>query len=165
MVHFMKYYPFSKSNSIPQNITTNIIRLLSLTLIITFLCLLSLHLLRFFYSSSSLPWLKSHINSLNFGKKCEIFRGNWVYDPFKRPLYSNLSCPEIYDQQNCMKFGRPDSEFLKWRWKPNECELPPFDATEFLELVKGKSMAFVGDSVARNQMQSLLCQLATVSTV
>ena len=64
-----------------------------------------------------------------------------------------------------MKFGRPDSEFLKWRWKPTECELPPFDAVQFLGLVKGKSMAFVGDSVARNQMQSLLCLLATVSTL
>ncbi|PON93537.1 Trichome birefringence-like family [Trema orientale] len=61
-----------------------------------------------------------------------------------------------------MKFGRPDSEFLKWRWKPTDCELPPFDAAQFLELVKGKSMAFVGDSLARNHMQSLLCLLATV---
>ncbi|MED6168772.1 hypothetical protein PIB30_014292 [Stylosanthes scabra] len=60
-------------------------------------------------------------------------------------------------------FGRPDMEFLKWRWKPYECELPLFNATQFLELVKGKSMAFVGDSVGRNQMNSLLCLLSHVA--
>ncbi|GLT61079.1 hypothetical protein SLA2020_338100 [Shorea laevis] len=65
--------------------------------------------------------------------------------------------------QNCMKFGRPDTEFLKWRWKPDECELPLFDAVQFLELVRGKSIAFVGDSVGRNQMQSLLCLLASAA--
>ncbi|CAB4321500.1 unnamed protein product [Prunus armeniaca] len=47
-----------------------------------------------------------------------------------------------------MKFGRPDTEFMKWRWKPDACcELPLFDATQFLELVRGKSLAFLGDSV------------------
>ncbi|KAE8735845.1 Detected protein of confused Function [Hibiscus syriacus] len=62
-----------------------------------------------------------------------------------------------------MKFGRPDTEFMKWRWKPDECQLPLFDAAQFLEIARGKSMAFVGDSVARNQMESLLCLLAHVS--
>ncbi|EEF28438.1 conserved hypothetical protein [Ricinus communis] len=62
-----------------------------------------------------------------------------------------------------MKFGRPDTDFMKWRWRPEECELPFFNAGQFLELVRGKSMAFVGDSVGRNQMQSLLCLLASVA--
>ncbi|KAF4385483.1 hypothetical protein F8388_010039 [Cannabis sativa] len=142
-------------------------RFLSLALTITLLCLLSPQLFSFFSSSSSsLPWLKSHMFSFSsFRNKCSIFRGNWVYNPDKRPFYTNFTCPEIYDQQNCMKFGRPDSEFLKWSWKPagSTCDdLPSFDAAQFLELVKGKSIAFVGDSVARNQMQSLLCLLATV---
>ncbi|KAA8547832.1 hypothetical protein F0562_004261 [Nyssa sinensis] len=61
-----------------------------------------------------------------------------------------------------MKFGRPDTEFMKWRWKPDRCELPVFDPTMFLELVRGKSIAFVGDSVARNHMQSLICLLSRV---
>ncbi|KAF5958456.1 hypothetical protein HYC85_005681 [Camellia sinensis] len=62
-----------------------------------------------------------------------------------------------------MKFGRLDTEFLKWRWKPDECELPMFDGAEFLEIVRGKSMAFIGDSLSRNQIQSLVCLLASVS--
>ena len=63
-----------------------------------------------------------------------------------------------------MANGRPDRAFLKWRWKPHDCELPLFDANKFLELVEGKSMAFAGDSIARNHFQSLLCLLAQVNT-
>jgi hypothetical protein len=103
------------------------------------------------------------IRSRGFDKKCDIFTGNWIPFP-EGPYYTNATCNLMIDQQNCMKFGRPDTEFLKWRWKPDECELPLFDALQFLELVRGKSIAFVGDSVGRNQMQSLLCLLASVST-
>ncbi|KAL1322961.1 hypothetical protein HN51_067968 [Arachis hypogaea] len=95
-------------------------------------------------------------------KRCNIFNGDWV--PYSEgPYYNNETCNLIIDQQNCIKFGRPDMEFLKWRWKPYECELPLFNATQFLEIVKGKSMAFVGDSVGRNQMNSLLCLLSHVA--
>ncbi|KAL6994052.1 hypothetical protein U1Q18_012158 [Sarracenia purpurea var. burkii] len=93
---------------------------------------------------------------------CNIFNGTWVEYP-GGAYYTNTSECEIDDRENCMKFGRPDTEFLKWRWKPNECELPIFHAAQFLELVRGKFMAFVGDSVGRNQMQSLMCLLASVA--
>ncbi|OWM64455.1 protein trichome birefringence-like 19 [Punica granatum] len=95
-------------------------------------------------------------------KPCDVFRGEWVLYP-NATYYTNETCPLIIDQQNCLKFGRPDTEYLKWKWKPEGCELPRFDAVEFLEIAKGKSVAFVGDSVGRNQMQSLLCLLASVS--
>lgn len=160
MEHVLKYLNLGKIiNSQPQNIAYRVILLVPS---IVLLSVASLHLLSSYTSSS--PWLMSYINSMSFGKKCDIFRGEWVYDPNRLPFYTNFTCPEIFDQQNCMKFGRPDSDFLKWRWKPAGCELPPFDALRFLELVNGKSMAFVGDSLARNQMQSLLCLLAAVST-
>ncbi|KAL2976921.1 hypothetical protein AAZX31_13G035200 [Glycine max] len=95
-------------------------------------------------------------------KQCNIFSGRWMHNP-AAPYYSNETCHWIIDQQNCLKFGRPDREYLHWRWKPDECELPLFNATRFLNLVRGKKMAFVGDSVGRNQMQSLLCLLSHVS--
>jgi len=95
-------------------------------------------------------------------KKCDIFSGEWVPNP-KAPYYSNKTCWAIHEHQNCMKYGRPDSEFMKWKWKPNGCELPVFNPFQFLELVRGKSMAFVGDSVGRNQMQSMICLLSRVS--
>ncbi|KAJ6727850.1 XYLOGLUCAN O-ACETYLTRANSFERASE 3 [Salix koriyanagi] len=60
--------------------------------------------------------------------------------------------------------GRPDSGFLQWRWKPDGCELPRFDPRTFFEIVRGKTMAFIGDSVARNHVESLLCLLSSVSS-
>ncbi|KAK9700145.1 hypothetical protein RND81_08G220000 [Saponaria officinalis] len=94
-------------------------------------------------------------------RKCDIFSGEWVPDP-NAPYYTNTSCWAIHEHQNCMKYGRLDSEFMKWRWKPNECDLPLFNPSNFFEIVRGKSLAFVGDSVARNQMQSLICLLSKV---
>ncbi|MED6112012.1 hypothetical protein PIB30_057767 [Stylosanthes scabra] len=93
---------------------------------------------------------------------CNVFSGNWT--PYmKGPYYSNETCPFITDKQNCLLHGRPNREFLQWRWKPDECQLPLFDAKQFLKMVKGKSMAFVGDSIGRNQMESLICLLSTVA--
>ncbi|KAI8030786.1 Protein trichome birefringence-like 19 [Camellia lanceoleosa] len=100
--------------------------------------------------------------NVKLDQKCDIFNGNWVPYP-KEPYYTNETKCVIDDQQNCMKFGRPDTEFMKWRWKPDECELPLFNAVQFLELVRGKTLAFVGDSVGRNQMQSLTCLLASAA--
>ncbi|KAL5739527.1 hypothetical protein ACOSQ2_028707 [Xanthoceras sorbifolium] len=116
-------------------------------------------------SRSPLPSAKisiSEYRKIEIQEKCNIFTGKWVPYP-KGPYYTNTSCLLIIDQQNCMKFGRPDTEFMKWRWKPDKCDLPQFNPVQFLELVRGKSMAFVGDSVGRNQMQSLLCLLASVT--
>ncbi|XP_057737749.1 protein trichome birefringence-like 19 [Arachis stenosperma] len=93
---------------------------------------------------------------------CDIFSGTWVPYP-EGPYYNHETCPWILDQQNCIKFGRPDTDFMHWRWKPDQCELPLFDADQFLKLVKGKKMVFVGDSVGKNQMWSLLCLLNHVS--
>nr|ACJ85593.1 unknown [Medicago truncatula]AFK40748.1 unknown [Medicago truncatula] len=94
-------------------------------------------------------------------KKCDIFTGEWVPNP-KGPYYTNKTCWAIHEHQNCMKYGRPDSDYLKWKWKPSGCELPIFNPFQFLEIVRGKSMAFVGDSVGRNQMQSMICLLSRV---
>ncbi|CAH1413155.1 unnamed protein product [Lactuca virosa] len=95
-------------------------------------------------------------------KSCDLFSGEWVENP-EGPYYTNTTCWAIQEHQNCMKFGRPDQDFLKWRWKPNDCELPVLDPVQFLEMMRGKSLAFVGDSVARNHMQSLLCLLSRVA--
>ncbi|XP_074562683.1 protein trichome birefringence-like 19 [Curcuma longa] len=97
-------------------------------------------------------------------KDCDIFRGEWVReDSAGDYYYTNASCGMIQEHQNCAKYGRPDAEFLRWRWRPDGCELPRFDPRWFLELVRGTAVAFVGDSLARNQMQSLLCLLSTVA--
>jgi hypothetical protein len=89
---------------------------------------------------------------------CDLYHGKWVLDS-SGPLYTNNSCPIITQMQNCQGNGRLDKEYENWRWKPEQCILPRFDARKFLELMRGKTLAFVGDSVARNQMESLLCLL------
>ncbi|KAL5989214.1 protein trichome birefringence-like [Asimina triloba] len=93
------------------------------------------------------------------GERCDIFKGEWVPNP-SGPIYDNESCPIVEGHQNCMKNGRPDSGYLYWRWKPRDCELPPFDSLTFLEAMRNKHWAFVGDSISRNHVQSLLCTLS-----
>jgi len=61
-----------------------------------------------------------------------------------------------------MKNGRPDSGYLYWKWQPEQCDLPRIDHRAFLTAMRGRRMAFVGDSIARNQFQSLLCLLSQV---
>ncbi|OVA06441.1 PMR5 N-terminal domain [Macleaya cordata] len=98
----------------------------------------------------------------NSNLKCDLFAGKWVWDPENAPYYTNATCSAIHEQQNCMKYGKPNMDFTKWRWKPDDCELPIFNTEQFLEILRGKSLAFVGDSVARNQMESLICLLSKV---
>ncbi|CAN4108388.1 unnamed protein product [Withania somnifera] len=59
-----------------------------------------------------------------------------------------------------MKNGRPDTEYLYWRWTPRDCELPRFIPKEFLNLMRNKSFTFIDDSIMRNHVQSLLCILS-----
>ncbi|OVA03761.1 PMR5 N-terminal domain [Macleaya cordata] len=89
---------------------------------------------------------------------CDLYHGNWFFDS-SGPLYTNNTCPIITQMQNCQGNGRPDKDYESWRWKPSQCVLPRFDAKKFLELMRGKTLAFIGDSVARNQMESMLCLL------
>lgn len=92
---------------------------------------------------------------------CDIFHGEWVKDS-SYPLYTSATCKIISEHQNCQGNGRPDSAYEKWRWKPHECELPRFDAKEFLRVMKGKRILFVGDSLSRNHLESLVCLLDQV---
>lgn len=92
---------------------------------------------------------------------CNIWKGDWI--PYSsEPAYTNYTCRFIQDHQNCLKNGIPDHNYLYWRWKPTDCDLPLFNAKTYLKLVSGKSWAFIGDSIARNHFQSFLCALAQV---
>lgn len=93
---------------------------------------------------------------------CEISKGKWMRDS-GGPAYTDTACRIQSESWSCVKNGK-DPDYLNWRWKPDDCELPRFDARMFLDIVRGKRMAFVGDSVARNQLESLLCLLSQVTT-
>ncbi|XP_075111684.1 protein trichome birefringence-like 26 [Nicotiana tabacum] len=91
--------------------------------------------------------------------KCDLFKGDWVQDP-TGPFYTNHTCYSIEAHQNCMRNGRPDTGYLYRRWKPKDCEIPKFNPKKFVHMMRGKSLAFVGDSIMRNHVQSLLCILS-----
>ncbi|EFJ06214.1 hypothetical protein SELMODRAFT_2086, partial [Selaginella moellendorffii] len=92
---------------------------------------------------------------------CDLYTGKWTPDP-RGPLYRNDACPILSQAQNCQGNGRPDRDYESWRWVPDGCDLARFNATEFLRIMRGKVLGFVGDSVARNQMESLMCILMQV---
>ncbi|XP_058100742.1 protein trichome birefringence-like 31 [Magnolia sinica] len=93
---------------------------------------------------------------------CDVFDGRWVLDDVSRPLYKEESCPYLTKQVTCQRNGRPDSLYQKWRWEPYACELPRFDALTLLEMLRGKRLMFVGDSIQRTQWESMVCLLQSV---
>ncbi|KQK12470.1 hypothetical protein BRADI_1g03940v3 [Brachypodium distachyon] len=90
---------------------------------------------------------------------CDVGVGEWVYDEAARPLYQEEECPYIQPQLTCLAHGRPDTAYRHWRWQPRGCSLPSFNATLMLEMLRGKRMLFVGDSLNRGQYVSLVCLL------
>ncbi|KHN26901.1 hypothetical protein glysoja_035540 [Glycine soja] len=93
-----------------------------------------------------------------YDEKCDIFDGKWVRDGSK-PYYPLGSCRLIDRDFNCHRNGRPDAEYVKWRWQPNGCIIPSLNATDFLERLRGQRLVFVGDSLNRNMWESLVCIL------
>nr|CAB3456950.1 unnamed protein product [Digitaria exilis] len=93
--------------------------------------------------------------------RCDYSDGDWVRTT-AGPRYNGTSCGDtIKAGQNCEAHGRPDTGYIYWRWRPRRCALPPFDPVEFLRAVRGRHVAFVGDSLARNQCESLVCLLSS----
>lgn len=133
--------------------------LLWLLIVISFILLLSL-----ITTTPLKPQKDDHHNSTEpVMDTCDAYNGTWVRELYNKVVYTNATCPSLPESKNCAKYGK-ESEFLRWRWKPHGCDdVPRFDPTAFLDVVRGRRMAFVGDSVARNQMDSLLCLLSQVS--
>ncbi|KAK6260110.1 hypothetical protein SCA6_014584 [Theobroma cacao] len=98
------------------------------------------------------------------GDTCDIYDGKWVWDD-NYPLYQSPNCPFIDSGFRCLENGRPDSFYIKWRWQPKGCNLPRpapflFNATKMLEKLRNRRLAFIGDSIGRNQWESMLCMLS-----
>lgn len=68
-----------------------------------------------------------HANQTN----CALFLGTWIPDDTE-PLYQPSTCPIIDPQFNCKMYGRPDSDYLKYRWRPINCDLPRYTQNSIL---------------------------------
>ncbi|XP_047957275.1 protein trichome birefringence-like 8 [Salvia hispanica] len=93
-------------------------------------------------------------------KVCDYSYGKWVWDETQPGRTYTENCPFLDPGFRCLSNGRRDSGYQKWRWQPHLCDIPRFDEREFLERSRGGRVVFVGDSIGRNQWESLVCMLA-----
>ncbi|KAJ6425757.1 hypothetical protein OIU84_026355 [Salix udensis] len=54
---------------------------------------------------------------------------------------------------------KPDKDYQKYKWKPKGCTLPRLNPGRMLDMLRGKRLVFVGDSLNRNMWESLVCIL------
>ncbi|XP_062078400.1 protein trichome berefringence-like 7 isoform X2 [Humulus lupulus] len=94
------------------------------------------------------------------GSTCNVLDGNWVLDN-RYPLYNATECPFVERGFDCLHNGREDADYLKWSWKPRNCNFPTFNVQSLLGWLRGKKVVFVGDSMSRTQWESLICLLMT----
>ncbi|KAG0487953.1 hypothetical protein HPP92_006764 [Vanilla planifolia] len=90
---------------------------------------------------------------------CSIENGEWVFNASAKPFYTDESCSYLDEQIRCLRNGRPDKEYLYWQWQLDGCMMPRFNATVLLEKLRGKRLMFTGDSLQREQWQSLVCMV------
>lgn len=74
---------------------------------------------------------------------CDIFDGNWVLDD-SEPVYPPGSCPYIDDAFNCFKNGRPDSDYLRFRWKPQGCQIPRWEIEFLINFMQYVTILYMG---------------------
>ncbi|GKV17251.1 hypothetical protein SLEP1_g27782 [Rubroshorea leprosula] len=96
----------------------------------------------------------------NSSNACDVQDGGWVTDD-SYPLYNASECPFAEQGFNCLGNGRRDRDYLKWRWKPKDCEIPRFNVQNVLQMLQNKRVVYVGDSMSRTQWESLICLLMT----
>ncbi|RDX61874.1 Protein trichome birefringence-like 14, partial [Mucuna pruriens] len=88
---------------------------------------------------------------------CNYAKGKWVADS-RRPLYSGFSCKQwLSSMWACRMTQRPDFSFEGYRWQPENCDRQEFERSAFLRKMQDKTIAFIGDSLGRQQFQSLMC--------
>lgn len=90
---------------------------------------------------------------------CNFGKGKWVIDN-NRPLYSGFGCKQwLSGMWACRLTQRTDFGYEKLKWQPKDCKMDDFNALQFLKRLQHKTLAFIGDSLGRQQFQSLMCIL------
>ncbi|CAK9155195.1 unnamed protein product [Ilex paraguariensis] len=92
---------------------------------------------------------------------CNYARGKWVTND-SWPLYSGFGCKQwLSSMWACRLTQRKDFEYEKLRWQPKDCEMEDFTGSKFLRRMQNKTLAFIGDSLGRQQFQSLMCMITS----
>ncbi|KAI4318962.1 hypothetical protein MLD38_032614 [Melastoma candidum] len=102
------------------------------------------------------------LSTSSSASECDLSSGTWVFDNITYPLYLEKECKYILDEFSCEKFGRKNFTYRNWRWQPHACDLPRFNATRLLELLRNKRLVYVGDSLNRGQWNSMVCLVQSV---
>ncbi|KAI3724782.1 hypothetical protein L1987_64547 [Smallanthus sonchifolius] len=90
---------------------------------------------------------------------CNFGKGKWVKDD-TRPLYSGFGCKQwLSGMWACHLTQRTDFAYEKLRWQPRDCQMDNFSGPNFLKRMQDKTLAFIGDSLGRQQFQSLMCMI------
>lgn len=83
------------------------------------------------FDLDDLEWLQGKEDDVNVvqsrlshQRQCDFSVGKWIYDQ-SYPLY-DATCPYLSGKVNCQMNGRPDSDYEKWRWKPDGCNIPRY---------------------------------------
>ncbi|KAA3463328.1 protein trichome birefringence-like 13 [Gossypium australe] len=73
---------------------------------------------------------------------CDYSDGSWIYDPNAGFDRYDSSCKEIFKGWNCILNNKSNArDIIKWRWKPRNCDLPPFDPLQFLHTYRDTNIA------------------------
>ncbi|XP_030469809.1 protein trichome birefringence-like 14 [Syzygium oleosum] len=90
---------------------------------------------------------------------CNFAKGKWVVDD-RRPLYSGFSCKRwLSGMWACRLTQRMNFDYEMLKWQPKDCQIEEFEGSKFLKRMQDKTLAFVGDSLGRQQFQSLMCMI------
>uniref|UniRef100_A0A0E0M6G2 Uncharacterized protein n=1 Tax=Oryza punctata TaxID=4537 RepID=A0A0E0M6G2_ORYPU len=112
-----------------------------------------------FYRSPPPRLMNSGIPHPSDAGDCSFSDGKWVRDAAAVTAYRE-DCPFLDPGFQCIRNGRSNSSFRNWRWQPHGCQLPKFNATDMLERSRNGRIVFAGDSIGRNQWESMVCMLA-----
>ncbi|KAM1605712.1 hypothetical protein PS2_026417 [Malus domestica] len=109
------------------------------------------------YANTSVDKLTTHTQTP--APVCNYAKGKWVVD-HKKPLYSGHGCKQwLSSMWSCRKTQRTDFAYEKVSWQPKDCQMEEFEGSKFLKRMQHKTLAFVGDSLGRQQFQSLMCMI------